>query len=220
MTSHVVTVSPSTPFKEVVHLLRSHRVAAVPVVDERGRVQGVVSEADLLLKQEYPRDHELGLAERLRHRAEATRSRGTIAKDFMSSPAITIGPDATVLEAAKLLHARRVKRLPVVDESGVLVGIVSRADLLEVFLRPDEEIRTEITQDLIGRRMLMDPSRFQVNVDDGVVTLQGRCELRSMVPILTKLVYGIEGVVHVDERLDWDVDNMQPRPLELAPLGP
>jgi hypothetical protein len=97
---------------------------------------------------------------------------------------------------------------------------VSRADLLEVFLRPDEEIRTEITQDLIGRRMLMEPGRFQVNVDDGVVTLEGRCELRSMVPILTKLVYGVDGVVHVDERLDWDVDNMQLRPLELAPLGP
>jgi CBS domain-containing protein len=220
MTSQVVTVSPSTPFKEVVEVLRTHRVTAAPVVDELGLVQGVVSEADLLLKQEYPRDHEPPLGERLRHRADQARSRGTIARDFMSSPAVTIGEDATVQEAERLLHARHLKRLPVVDDDGRLVGIVSRADLLGVFLRPDEDIRTEIVEDLIGRRMLMAPGRLTVAVDRGVVTLEGRCELRSLVSRLIRLVYAVDGVVHVDARLDWEVDDTRPRAVEFAQLGP
>lgn len=220
MTSQVVTVTPSTPFKEAVEVLASHRVTAAPVVDESGWVVGVVSEADLLLKEEYRRDHEPGMAERLRHRTDQARSRGTVVKDFMTSPAVTIAQDATVRQAARLLHAKHVKRLPVIDERGRLVGIVSRGDLLRGFLRSDQQILEEIQQDVIGRRMFTDPGRFVVHVDDGVVTLEGRCERRSLAPILVQLIYAVDGVVHVDPRLSWDVDDRPPRHIEAGHLGP
>src|SRR6266566_5616129 len=193
MTTKVITATPSTPFKQLVELLAAHRIGGVPVVDEDGRVQGVVSEPDLVLKQEYPRDHEPGLGERLRHRADQARSHGTVAKDLMSSPAVTIGEDATVGEAARLMDARCIKRLPVVDELGLLVGIVSRSDLLRVFLRSDEEIRAEVRTEVIGRQMAMDPGRFFVDVDGGV---------------------------HVDQRLGWDLDDRLPRRPLFSSLGP
>jgi CBS domain-containing protein len=220
MMTKVITATPSTPFKQLVELLAVHRIGGMPVIDEDDRVLGVVSESDLLLKQEYPRDHEPGLGERLRHRADQARSHGTVAKDFMSSPAATIGEDATVGEAARLLDARRVKRLPVVDELGRLVGIVSRGDLLRVFLRSDEQIRAEIRIEVIARQMGMDLSRFFLDVDRGVVTLEGRCERRSLIPILTRLIYGVDGVVHVDQRLGWDLDDTLPRRPQFSHLGP
>jgi CBS-domain-containing membrane protein len=220
MTTRVVTVTPSTPFKEAVEVLAAYKVAAAPVVDEDGWVVGVVSEADLLLKEEYPRDQEPRMGERLRHRADQGRSRGTVVRDFMTSPAVVIAQDATVRHAARLLHAKHVKRLPVIDERGRLVGIVSRGDLLRGYLRSDQQILEEIREDVIGRRMLTDPGRFVVHVDDGVVTLEGRCERRSLAPILVRLVYSVEGVVHVDPRLSWDLDDT-PRPRsEVDYLGP
>jgi len=220
MTGKVLTLTPSTPFKQAVELLAARGVGAAPVVDDDGRVLGVVSEADLLLKEEYPRDREQGLGERLRHRADQARSHGTVVKDFMSSPAVTIGRDATVREAASLLHARRVKRLPVVDELGRLVGIVTRADLLKLFLRSDEEILAEVREDVIGRQFATDTGRFVVHVEDGVVTLEGRCERRSHAPVLVRLVYAVEGVVHVDSRLGWDLDDTTPHYVGVGYLGP
>ncbi len=220
MITKVITARPSTPFKQLVELLAVHRIGGVPVVDEDGRVQGVVSEADLLLKEEYPRDHEPGLGERLRHRGDQARSHGMVAKNFMSSPAVAIGEDATVGEAARLMDARRVKRLPVVDELGRLVGIVSRADLLRVFLRSDEEIGEEVRTEVIRRQMGMEPGRFFVDVDRGVVTLKGRCERRSLIPVLTRLVYAVDGVVHVAQRLGWDLDDTLPRHRQSSYLGP
>ena len=220
MTTQVITATPSTPYKQLVELLAVHRIAGVPVVDEDDRVLGVVSEADLLLKQEYPRDHEPGLGERLRHRADQARSHGTLARDFMRSPAITIGEGATVGEAARLMAARGVKRLPVVDQEGRLVGIVGRSDLLRVFLRSDEEIRAVVRREVIGRQMGMDPGRLFVDVDRGVVTLEGRCERRSLIPLLTRLVYGVDGVVHVDQRMGWDLDDTPRRLPQFTYLGP
>jgi CBS domain-containing protein len=220
MITKVVTASPSTPFKRLVQLLAVNRIGGVPVVDEDGRVLGVVSEGDLLLKQEYPRDHEPGLAARLLHHADQARAHGTVARDFMSSPATTIGEDATLGQAARLMDARHIKRLPVVDEPGRLVGIVSRADLLRVFLRSDAEIKAEILTGVIRRKMAMDPGRFFVDVDRGVVTLEGSCERRGLIPTLVQLIYGVDGVVHVDERLRWDLDDTLPRRPQFSYLGP
>lgn len=220
MTTKVVTATPSTPFKRLVQLLAVHRIGGMPVLDEAGRVLGVVSEADLLLKQEYPRDHEPGLSVRLRHRADQGRAHGTVARDFMRGPAITIGAEATVGQAARLMDLRHIKRLPVVDQEGRLAGIVSRADLLRVFLRSDEQIQAEIRTQVIRRQMGMDPGRFFVDVDRGVVTLEGRCERRGLIPILVQLVYAVDGVVHVDQRLDWDFDDTPPRHPQFSFLGP
>jgi CBS domain-containing protein len=208
MTTEVVTVELSTPFKEIVARLAERRVSAAPVLDSGGRAVGVVSEADLLLKEEHP-DPELGvpLVWSRRRRVERDKAAGTVAGELMTAPAVTVPPTATVAEAARRMHAAGVKWLPVVDEDGLLVGIVSRADLLKVFARPDHAIRREIMDEIIVGEFMMDPSRFFIHVDDGVVVLQGRCERHSMIPFLLRAVHGVEGVVRVEDRLACDIDD-------------
>jgi CBS domain-containing protein len=208
MATEVVAVEPSTPFKEIAARLARHRVSMVPVLDADRRVLGVVTDADLLLKQEYS-DPEASAPPVWfrRRRREREKAAAAVAGQLMTAPAVTVLPTATVAEAARLLHHAGVQRLPVVDETGRLVGIVSRADLLTVFTRPDQAIESEIVDDVIVDDLGMVPSRFFVHVDDGVVVLQGRAERRSLVPYLVRAVHGVEGVVRVENRLTFDRDD-------------
>ena len=208
MTTEVVAVEPLTPFKEIATRLARHRISAVPVLDADGRVLGVVTEADLLLKQEHPDPGaNVPLVWSKRRRREREKADAAVAGKLMTAPATTVPPTATVAEAARRLHAAGVKRLPVVDETGRLVGIVSRADLLTVFTRPDQAIRSEIMDDVIVAGFMMAPSRFFIHVDDGVVVLQGKVERRSLIPPLVRAVHGVEGVVRVEDRLTFDLDD-------------
>jgi CBS domain-containing protein len=208
MTRDVVCAHQATPYKELVRLLATRRVSAVPVVDGRRRVLGVVSEADLLRKQEQPPRRAVGLLSVLRRRQDRAKARATVAAELMSRPAVTIGPRATLAEAARRLHAAAVKRLPVIDAAGRLVGIVSRADLLKSFLRSDEELQQEIEEDVIFGDLIMAPSRFDVHVKDGVVVLQGCCERRSLIPTVVRAVEAVEGVVQVENRLGYEFDDL------------
>jgi CBS domain-containing protein len=211
MTTQVVTIGPTTPFKEIVARLANQRVSAVPVVDDDGRVLGVVSEADLLLKEEFPDpDADIPLFWTKRRRLERDKAAGATARDLMSVAVVSIAPEATVAEAARRMHTAKVKRLPVVGAGGRLVGILSRADLLKVFNRPDRAIRREIMDEVIVGEFLMNPSRFFIHVDDGVVVLQGRVERHSLVPYLVRAVHGVEGVVRVQNRLTYDIDDVEP----------
>jgi CBS domain-containing protein len=211
MTPQVVTIGPATPFKEIVARLANHRVSAVPVVDDDGLVLGVVSEADLLLKEEFPDpDADIPLFWTKRRRLERDRAAATTARDLMSVAVVSIAPDATVAEAARRMHTAGVKRLPVLDEGGRLVGILSRADLLKVFNRPDQAIRREIMDEVIVGEFMMDPNRFFIHVTDGVVVLQGRVERRSLLPSLVRAVHSVEGVVRVKNRLSFDIDDVEP----------
>jgi CBS domain-containing protein len=208
MTTEVVAVEPSTPFKEIAARLVRHRISAVPVLDADRRVLGVVTEADLLLKEEHP-DPEVKVRPvwSRRRRREREKAAAVVAGQLMTAPAITVPPTATVAEAARLLHDAGVQRLPVVDDTDRLVGIVSRADLLTVFTRPDQAIEHEIMDDVIGDDLGMAPSRFFIHVDNGVVVLQGRAERRSLIPYLVRAVHGVEGVVRVEDRLTFDLDD-------------
>ncbi|MCH0565785.1 MULTISPECIES: CBS domain-containing protein [unclassified Streptomyces] len=188
MTQTVVAVGSEAPFKEVVELLDQWKVSALPVLAGEGRVIGVVSEADLLAKEEF-RDVDEGEPG---HRVKA----GAItAGELMSSPAVTVHADAPLAEAARIMARRHVKRLPVVDGVGVLQGVVSRADLLKVFLRPD----TEIAEDV--RREVLEPveaaAAVTVAVDEGVVTLGGSLSDRLLVPVIARAARAVEGVVDV-----------------------
>jgi CBS domain-containing protein len=208
MTREVMCAHEDTPYKELVKLLAAWRVSAVPVVDDRRHVLGVVSEADLLVKQQKPARPGIRLLS-ARHRREArAKARATVAAELMSRPAVTIGQRATLAEAARRLHAAGVKRLPVVDPVGRLVGIISRVDLLKVFLRSDEDLYREIVDDVIFGELFMGPNRFDVDVQDGVVVLQGRCERRSLIPTVVRAVAGVEGVVRVENRLGYDIDDL------------
>jgi CBS domain-containing protein len=194
MTTPVVTVGPATPFKEIVARLAEHRVSALPVVDDDGLVLGVVSEADLLLKEELPDpDQDTPLFWTKRRRRERDKAAASTAHDLMTVAVVSIIPDATAAEAARRLHTAGVKRLPVVDNRGRLVGILSRGDLLKVFNRPDPDIRREIIDEVIVGEFLLDPSRFFIQVHDGVVTLEGRVERRSLLPWVVRAVHGVEG---------------------------
>ena len=216
MTTPVVTVEPTTPFKEIVARLADHRVSAVPVVDDDNRVLGVVSEADLLLKEEFPEpEQDLPLWWTKRNRLERAKAAAAVARDLMTVAVVAVSPDATVAEAARRMHTAKVKRLPVV-ERGRLVGILSRADLLKVFDRADAAIRREIVEEVIVGEFMMDPSRF-FHVNDGVVALQGRVERRSLLPYLVRAIQGVEGVVRVENRLAYDLDDQDANRLMTYP---
>jgi CBS domain-containing protein len=208
MTTHVVTVGPETPFKEIVARLAEHRVSAVPVVDDSRRVLGVVSEADLLLKEEFPEpEQDLPLWWTRRARLDRAKAAASVARDLMTVAVVAVSPEAAVAEAARRMHTAKVKRLPVVDHSGRLVGIISRSDLLKVFDRSDQDIRREIIEEVIVGEFVMAPSRFFLHVTDGVVVLQGRVERRNLLPYLVRAVQGVEGVVRVENRLTYDIDD-------------
>jgi CBS-domain-containing membrane protein len=191
MTASVITVRADTPFKEMAAMLARSRVGGFPVVDQEGKVIGVVSETDLVMKEADQAGHP-GLFAGLRRGRDHEKAAGMTAAQLMTSPVVTIGPDEPVRHAAFLMYDRAVSRLPVVDEAGHLVGIVSQVDVLSVFGRPDEEIRREVT-DLVTRRgLLKDP---QVTVHDGIVTLPP--EAAQAGPEITEAVRQVEGVVAV-----------------------
>jgi CBS-domain-containing membrane protein len=207
MSQDVITVDEHASFKDIATLIAERRVSAVPVLDREGRVLGIVSEADLVLKEEFPDGPGGRLFQGRRQREDRAKAAGDIAAELMTAPAVTVGPDATVAEAARLLHRHGIKRMPVVDPAGPLLGIVSRADLLKVFLRSDADIAREIRQQVLLRSMWIDPDTVVVDVRDGVVTLTGQLERRSLIPIIVSLVRGLDGVVDVVDRLTFELDD-------------
>jgi CBS domain-containing protein len=208
MTSPVETVGAKTGFKAIAERLRARAISAVPVVDAAGRVVGVVSEADLLLKQERAdlEEHQPFL-EGPRARRARTRAAAGTAGELMSCPAATIRADAPLAEAARMMRRCGVKRLPVVDDEGHAVGIVSRGDLLAVFTRDDEDVRSEIVDDVIAHTLLLDPSPYTVAVRDGVVTLGGQADRHTDAVLVERLAQRVEGVVSVNSDLTYRHDD-------------
>ncbi|MDR6975947.1 CBS domain-containing protein [Streptomyces sp. 3330] len=223
MVGDVVTARCDTPFKEVVRLLEEHRISGLPVVDGNRKVIGVISESDLVLRQAH-RPGSDGIGARLRRllggRARhAAGSRARTAGAMMSAPAVTARADATVSEAARLMTRHRVERLPVVDEEGSLVGIVTRGDLLRVFLRSDEEIRRDVRQEVFVNTLWLAPHTVEATVRDGVVTLTGQLERRSEIPIAVGMTRRLDGVVDVVDHLSYRLDDKHPQPAGLAVHG-
>ncbi|MCE7004617.1 CBS domain-containing protein [Kibdelosporangium philippinense] len=199
MTKDTITVTPDTEFKDIVEILTRYSISAVPVVGGDGVPIGVVSEADLTPKQERPEPPSLLASKRARqswHKASAGR-----AVDLMAVPVRAVEASESVSFAARELHRRGVRRLFVMDH-GRLVGVVSRRDLLKVFLRSDEEIRADIEHEVFQRVLWADPTAITVAVNRGVVTLTGQLDRRSEVEIAGRLTTTIPGVVDVRNRLD------------------
>ncbi len=219
MTKQVVAVGEDAGFKEMVRLLEKHRVSALPVIDSQGKVVGVVSEADLLLKEGLADLESKHVFESSARRAARVKARGGTARETMTSPAIAVGPDASVEEAARRMHAMGVKRLPVAGEDGRLVGILSRSDVLKVFLRQGEEIRREIVEELISRTLLIDPSTIDVTVRDGVVTLTGQVDRKTDAVILSRMVTRVSGVVSAISHLSFRYDDTRPARSEPSWVG-
>ena len=205
MSTHVVAVRKNAPFKDMAARLREHRVSAFPVLDEDNKVIGVVSEADLLTKEALEFSATSRVSGMLHHREQA-KAAAITAEDLMTKPPVTVGPDEFATHAARLMYARKVKRLPVVDADGHLIGIVSRADVLSVYSRPDADIRHEIIDNIILGMLLCDPSRFTVTVKDGIVTVEGMPETASVGHDMIDEIRHVEGVVAVRDRLNYPTD--------------
>ena len=201
MTTRVIWVKKDATFREMAAGLREYGVSAFPVIDDDGKVIGVVSEADMLTKEALV--DELGIFGGILHRRDQAKARGIIAGDLMTTAVVAVRPGDTVEHAAKLMYDRGVKRLPVTDESGHLVGIISRADVLSVFARTDEDIRKEITGEVLLGEFLTDPRTLDVAVKDGIVTLAGVPETSESGHEIVRRIRHVQGVVAVRDRLTY-----------------
>lgn len=210
MATAVVAAHEGAVFKEIVDALIRNGVSAVPVIDADRRVLGVVSESDLLVRVSgthltMPRGHRLsGRSE------ERVKLHASTAHELMTSPAVVTSPTTAIPEAAGHALRSRVRRLPVVDDDGVLVGIVTRSDLLRAFLRPDEQIRTDVRQNVIVGAFILDPEAIDVVVEEGVVTLRGELERKAVAVDLVDAVRGVSGVVDVIDELTCQIEHTLP----------
>jgi CBS domain-containing protein len=207
MTTRVHVATPTTPFKLLVRLIEENRVSAIPIVDRNGMPVGIVSEADLLVKERQSGiEGRAGLFRSRRQRTERAKSEGIVASDLMTSPPITVDAGATLTQAARLMQERNVRRLIVTDARGKIAGIVSRSDLLQVFLRTDEDLREDVLDKLIPAILIDQASPIDVTVRANVITLSGEVDRKSDTEILSRLTRDLDGVVGVVNQLTyrWD----------------
>ncbi|MGW7404083.1 CBS domain-containing protein [Streptomyces sp. NPDC054833] len=196
MTHTVAAIGRGAGFKEIVRMMQEWKVSALPVLEGEGRVVGVVSEADLLPKEEF-RDSDPDRHTQLRRLDDLAKAGAVTAGELMTAPALTVRADETLAQAARRMAHARVKRLPVVDELGMLQGVVSRADLLKVFLRDDEDIAEEVRREVVSYLFPAPASAVRVAVREGVVQLGGSVRDTSLVPVAARLIRAVEGVVDV-----------------------
>lgn len=201
MTRNVVAVRGHAEFKEILMVMRRCHFSAFPVLDSGDKVIGLVSGADLLLKEAYPGEGEsAGFLMRRRGRAKVA---ALTAGDLMTSPAVTIAPEKTVAEAARLMHHRHIKRLPVVDSAGRLIGIVSRVDLLGAYDRPDADIRNDVAKRITEAGFSLQGARAEITVTAGVVTISGSVDREDTAAGLLDAARHVGGVVTVRDRLHY-----------------
>lgn len=216
MTTHIYTVQPSTRFKSIARMMLVDRIGAVPVVDVSGRVVGIVSETDLLPKEEPQNALSHHLLESKDRRELRRKAKGLVAADVMTTPAITVTSDTPIRDAVRILVEDHINHLPVVGPAEDLVGIVSRSDLLRVFAREDASIEDEVSQKVVEATRLLDATKVETQVVDGVVTLTGEIDRKSDDQRLIAMVREVDGVVGVNDLLRVWYDDTSASVLEEA----
>ncbi|WP_306334071.1 CBS domain-containing protein [Streptomyces sp. KL118A] len=225
MISDVISAQCGTSFKEVARLLSEHSISGLPVIDSDEKVIGVISETDLLVREaEAPDPYAPSRRFRLpKHHSVArkhrSKSTALTAGQLMSTPPICVHAEQTIAEGARRMAEHRVERLPVIDDEDRLVGIVTRRDLLQMFLRPDDSIRHEVIEQVLVRSLWLSPRTITVEVCEGVVTLVGQLERRSEVPIALHMTREIDGVVAVVDQLSYRMDDSHLQPSDQAMRG-
>jgi len=194
MTTDVIAVSPETPIKDAARLMFRHRVSGLPVCDGDSCLVGIITEADFL-RLEVARDE-----------ADEPYPVETVG-EVMNRGVVTVRPDQSIAEAARIMVFEDVKRLPVIDESDRMLGIISRLDVVAAFTRPDEVIEDEIREDVVRRILFVDPDDIGVSVADGVVRLVGEIGTRNEARLLEELARRLDGVIRVDNELVWRLDD-------------
>jgi CBS-domain-containing membrane protein len=227
MTRSVITVGPDTPLRDVARLLDEHRISGVLVADEQGALLGVVSEADFLVEAQGGVPTHRSPIARLFGRAGDSGTPGdrhfaSTAAELMTSPVITIGPEALIADAAALMTKDRINRLPVVKD-GRLVGIVTRADLVRSYVRTDEQLAETIREDVLVRTLWLDPKQFEVTVADGIATIRGSVDRRSSAEMIARTAVLVPGVRDVVSHVTWTIDDAElknPTPGPEFPFSP
>ncbi len=212
MTLHVLAVTESTSLREVAATMTSWGVSRLPVLDSSGRLAGMISAADV---QSVVRIGAGPRAGRWPGRRDGAPRWGRFqraastyrAADLMRAPAAVITPEASVAAAARAMDRAGVRQLPVLDPGGHLAGIVSRGDLVRVFLRSDADIQYEIIQDVFTRYLGTNPALVRVSVMAGLVTLAGEVELKTMIPLAVRMTRSVDGVADVRSTLTFAVDD-------------
>ncbi len=209
MTTDPLTVSADTLLKEAARTMVRNKVSGLPVISD-GALIGIVTEGDFL-RQEANRDqpYRFSLLDALFGEGSVDPPAVETVSEVMTENVITIRPEATIGEAARVMANKRVKRLPVIDDDGALIGIISRADVVNAFTKPDEIIEDEVREDIVRRLLFLDPEDVGVSVEDGVVTLDGEMENRTEAHLLEELTRRVEGVVRVDSQLTFLVDDQK-----------
>ncbi len=212
MTTPVITVNPETPIAEVARILVEHSISGLPVVDAEGRVLGVVSEGDVLVKEAgHPTPSRRALAWLLGPGRAARQQQDKVdaqtAGELMTSPALTLEPFRTLRAAAEIMTSHKVNRLPVVGEDGRLLGIVTRADLVRAFVQTDEELVEAIRMELLARSMWLDPDKFEVTVDNGAARVTGEVLKRSTVETIERFLHTLPGVASAEVDVTWTEDD-------------
>jgi CBS domain-containing protein len=209
MTTDPITTTPDTPLKEAARLMVRHKVSGLPVV-AGGKVVGIVTEGDFL-RQEANRDqpYRFSLLDALFGDEPTAPPAAETVGQVMTTQVLTVTPEASLSEAARIMSSRRVKRLPVVGPDGSLLGVISRADVVNAFTKPDEVIEDEIREDIVRRLLFLDPAVIKVSVKDGVVSLSGELENRTEAHLLEELTRRLDGVIRVDSHLTFEVDDQR-----------
>lgn len=212
MSTNVASVSAATPFKQLVTVLRNGQASAVVVVDETGRPHGVVTPADMIVKETDPHGYGPRAMGPYRGR-ELKKATAATAGELMSAPPVTAFPHTTVAEAAQVMRRHAIAQLPVIEPAtGRLIGIVSMSDALNAYLRRDEDIQEEIRREILCGEFVIDAADVTVSTLAGVVTLSGMVRRRTTVPQLVRAVQQVEGVVRVEEHLSCPADDRFPVP--------
>jgi CBS domain-containing protein len=225
MTEDVVAIGPDASLKDVAVILAERKISGLPVISEQRSVIGVVSEADILVKEQGPEPQHGGFFGWLLEGglADEEKLAARTAGEAMTSPAITIAAERQVSEAARLMVEKGIKRLPVVDAEGKLAGIVTRADLVKAFARPDAEIEREIREEVARRTLWIEDEKLEVKVQRGEVTLSGQVERRSDAELFPRFVARVPGVISVRSTLTWEWDDRKaavPRSDPHVPIPP
>ena len=194
MTTDVITVGPEAGIREAARLMFRNRVSGLPVVADDDTLAGIITEADFLR------------LEVAREEGEELEGVETV-RDVMSRGVVTVGPELSIYEAAKIMSVQDVERLPVVDDEERLLGVISRSDIVSIFTRPDDVIEDEIREDLIRRVLFVDPDQLDVEVENGVVTFVGEIGTRTEARLLAELATRLDGVLRVESRLTWRIDD-------------
>lgn len=220
MTTDVITVTTETALKEAAGQLAANRISGLPVIDPEGRVVGVLSEADILEKEAGGRGRQ-SVLERLLAGERPGKLEARTVGEAMSSPPITASPRDEAAHAARLMVERKINRLPVVDDERRLAGIVTRADLVRAFARPDDEIERELRDEVVFRTLWIDPATVEISVQNGEVTLAGELDTQADARLLESFAARVPGVVGIESHLRWRRDEARlPRPDPHVPIPP